>query len=123
MRGYKYIKFSKSTAKKNPDMIIREYNRLINIKEKEIKTFLEQSFEIPVAVVGIDTEKLNFILQEGTIYKYNGAFNLRTNIDHIVKILELIRTQQEHESKIYEELQKIKEEKIKFLTRFSTTNN
>jgi len=123
MRGYKYIKFSKSTAKKNPDMIIREYNRLINIKEKEIKTFLEQSFEIPVAVVGIDTEKLNFILQEGTIYKYNGAFNLRTDIEFIVKIYKSIKTQQEHESKIYEELQKIKEEKIKFLTRFSTTNN
>ena len=30
MRGYKYVKFSKGTAKGNPEMIDREYTRLIN---------------------------------------------------------------------------------------------
>lgn len=33
MIGFKHVKFSRGTAKKNPDMIIREYERLItNLK-------------------------------------------------------------------------------------------
>lgn len=43
---FKYVKFSKGTARNNPDMIINEYNRIIQENYAQIKSLWEEKHTV-----------------------------------------------------------------------------
>ena len=45
---FKFVDFSHGTAKKNPDMVIREYRRLINDLDSEIQPLREGDYRLDV---------------------------------------------------------------------------
>lgn len=45
---FKFVDFSHGTAKKNPDMVIREYRRLINHLDSEIQPLKEEDYRLNV---------------------------------------------------------------------------
>lgn len=47
---FKFVDFSHGTAKKNPDMIIREYRSLINALSSEIRVLRERDYRLNIAV-------------------------------------------------------------------------
>ena len=90
---FKYVKFSRGTAKKNPDMVIREYHRLIDDLSSEIQ------------VLKIRDYRLNIAVQD---YRVKDAFN-----DHIYK--DTISVSALEVIKFYEEIQKEKSVELKKL--------
>lgn len=47
---FKFVDFSHGTAKKNPDMVIREYRRLINDLGSEIRVLGKEDYRLNIAV-------------------------------------------------------------------------
>ena len=83
---FKFVSFSHGTAKKNPDMVIREYQKLISDLDSEIQ------------VLRIRDYRLNIAVQD---YRVKDAFN-----DHIYK--DTISVSALEVIKFYEEIQKEK---------------
>ena len=48
---FKFVDFSHGTAKKNPDMVIREYHRLIGHLNSEIQALKEEVYKLKVSKV------------------------------------------------------------------------
>lgn len=71
-----FVKYSKETARVNPDMILREYNRMIIIEEsKLIWKFPEEcylSFEIERDYIGDIKDNEKFYLLERTYIEETG---------------------------------------------------
>ena len=87
---FKFVSFSHGTAKKNPDMVIREYHRLIDDLNSETSSFEGRDY------------RLNIAVQD---YRVKDAFN-----DHIYK--DTISVSALEVIKFYEEIQR-KEKAIK----------
>ena len=81
---FKFVDFSHGTAKKNPDMVIREYRSLIHALSSEIQVLRGRDY------------RLNIAVQD---YRVKDAFNDHIYRDTIsVSALEII--------KFYEEIQR-----------------
>ena len=90
---FKFVDFSHGTAKKNPDMVIREYHRLIDDLNSEIRVLRGRDY------------RLNIAVQD---YRVKDAFNDCVYKDTIsVSALEII--------KFYEEIQREKAIELKKL--------
>lgn len=90
---FKFVDFSHGTAKKNPDMVIREYHRLIDHLDSEIQ------------VLRIRDYRLNIAVQD---YRVKDPFNDCIYKDTIsVSALEVI--------KFYEEIQREKASQLRKL--------
>ena len=121
MRGYKYIEFSKRTAIRNPNMIIREYEMLIQKYEKYAKDFITQMAEIDVEILGLDEHTILNYIEKNISIKHAIPFNkikIKVNPIKIQRILHVFHSQQEKAAEAYKELQKIKEEYNKFIKKF-----
>ena len=88
---FKFVDFSHGTAKKNPDMVIREYRSLINALSSEIRVLRERDY------------RLNIAVQD---YRVKDAFN-----DHIYK--DTISVSALEVIKFYEEIQRERATELK----------
>jgi len=119
MKNFKYVDFSKKTAHRNPDMVIHEYERLIeeiNIKLSKSKTGLIINIPITTEFI-INVETLREYIDNNHIdksYKYELSF---TQIENLYK--EIIKNFQS-EKNLIKTLENIKEELQQFKLKFKT---
>lgn len=83
-----YVKFSKATVKNNPDMIKREYERLLDNTKSEIKQ-IEKNIsqeKIPIIISVKDLQKIEIELSEEQSYLYHdGSYGHYVYFDGLKK--------------------------------------
>lgn len=121
MRNFKYVEFSRRTAKRNPNMIINEYNRLIReIDAKLSKSTTGLNINIPITT--------EFVIQCESLREHIHNSNIcnQHQYKHELSFIEIIdlykQTIKNFQSeinllKVYEDIKKELEEfKLKFKT-------
>jgi hypothetical protein len=107
MKSYKYVKFSRKTAKVNSGMILREYNNILESLNGSIQELYKERFKCKISVGNIrrnyDTE---------TVVEFDGDY---FDLKNVVEQIERKR------SDIIENIQKIrlvKKERSRFEQEF-----
>lgn len=106
---FKYVKFSKGTAKDNPDMIINEYNRIIQENYAQIKSLWEEKH-----TVHLDIRKSRVEDIMSNSYKTTVALS---SVE-IVKCYEKIQKENKRELALLELLDNMKDELEMFKSKY-----
>lgn len=112
MRGYKYVSFSKGTAKINTDMIVREYQRIIEEYEQDLIKFNKKKYTIK-------TKRLPFngsIVEKLDDERYEVTWKL--DYKQLKSIVKEIEEKESESVEKFKELELIKEEYSRFCKRF-----
>ena len=77
---FKHVKFSRRTAKDNPEMIVREYERLISQANNDIKSFLDK--EKNKVTVRVDKNKIIHQVNESNDYYHGNLLEFKLEFDY-----------------------------------------
>ena len=120
MIGYKYVKFSRGTAKDNPDMVLREYRRLLDISKKEWKWLEEHTNKIPIPLDD------SILKQIATLYTSDMPRDRRLereafvhfNFNQIENTYLTLKAVHESEIEAKRHYKSLEKERVKFRNRF-----
>jgi hypothetical protein len=106
MNGYMFVEFSKATAKSNPQMIVREYDRIIKDLKDKTEGFRSSYYEIILTKSELRRWDHNWVDHDEE-FKFKVSYNkLKTIIDEIhvkkskvIKELEVLRLIEDELSK------------------------
>ena len=116
MVGYEYVKFSKSTAKENPEMIIDAYYKKICELRTKIKPLHAKNYTINIS---INNSEIDSII---SMKKYPGSYDhiveLKVNSDEVIAVHNKIQKQLSQELMLEKKMYLIVDELNKFKRRF-----
>jgi hypothetical protein len=125
MKNFKYVKFSRRTAKLNSGMVIREYNRIITNQKNLVKEWTKLQYAVEVNIHDFDSNTIykisNEIEKHGKHNTYSTSSVLcKLSFDY-EKLKQIIKTI-ESKSKVMlhhiEILNEMKEELSRFKDKF-----
>lgn len=121
MRGYKYVKFSRGTAKQNPEMIIDAYIKKINNIEDYLKKFKTKKFKVRLR--NYETVLNTLITKSKILYNSGQPFEeeLELNSEDIIKYYKQLEKQNHMELLTLDLLNKVREELSKFKENYEKT--
>lgn len=114
MRQFKYVEFSRNTAKRNPEMIRDAYTKLIDQTQEKLTVLTEKQFSIRFYAGG---DLINRLKYEKPLNSYE-PFEIEVSANEILKIADQIKIKYHTQLGIKEELTKIREEYFRFNQRF-----
>lgn len=106
---FKYVKFSKGTARNNPDMIIREYYRLINEIHSQLSKFLNQERTVTVKM-----PISRFVDYSRSVYESH----VKLDAKEIIEYYEKIQKENKRELALLELLDNMKDELEMFKSKY-----
>lgn len=87
-KDYKFVKFSKATAKHNPEMICREYNKLIKEKANEMQPHIDERNKISecniIFALPIDNVAKTIYARQSLIHYGNRHEHYRDTISYFL---------------------------------------
>jgi len=118
MRGFKYVEFSRSTAKSNPWMIIREYERLITETKVDCKDLTDKTWKIKIKPSESTFNSL-YDWAKASISKHHikdmvSELDIDVNYDQLTHLVKLIKNARYSSVYAYEKIQSVEEELGKF---------
>lgn len=119
MRNFKYVKFSRSTAKQNPQMIIDAYNKLIDQTTEKLQDFNKRKHTININVYGTIGNELVQVRRELTQHKVS----IEVNALQIIQLYNKIIEQEKKSIELTSELEDIQRELVTFQKRFTDNFN
>lgn len=121
MWGYKYVKFSRGTAKQNPEMIIDAYIKKINNIEDYLKKFKTKKFKVRLR--NYETVLNTLITKSKILYNSGQPFEeeLELNSEDIIKYYKQLEKQNHMELLTLDLLNKVREELSKFKENYEKT--
>lgn len=114
MKGYKYVKFSRSTVKINPNMVFDAYTKLIESKEKGLKGFKAAKHKTTLRMDSRIMEdffaQLRHLSINETIerLRLHGGMEVYLNPKEVIVLHNHIMKKNQEELKLMEELEDIK---------------
>jgi len=119
MGRFKHVKFSRSTAKNNPSMIIREYKRIIDeLGDSISKIYVDRkSINIEITDRGISRDIAYEILRHPSPWEHK-LFSIKLNYIQIEHLYNLMTGMYKKELELRDTLNDIKEELDRFRIKY-----
>lgn len=108
--GFKYVNFSRRTARNNPNMIIREYHKVINDEQSKLDKFLDKKYE-----VSLNSQDPYKITSEMSRY---GKVKVNVDFEEIEEFYNKIVSRNQYEFKLLKHIREIKDELGRFTSKY-----
>ena len=118
MRGYKHIKFSRHTAKINPEMIIDAYNKLINSIEQDITNLHIKQDKIEISVITEFLYRSARLSAVELIEQYNKDISITLNPNEVIDLYNKVQDKYRKELVLQKLAETVREELSNFKNRF-----
>lgn len=118
MKSYKYVKFSKRTAKDNPQMIYREYSRLLNDCNSKINKYNSWERKVNIEIHKLDLNKIQLLSETKSHNHYIKYGKVSFNLAELRKIFNDLEEKEKQLNTLQKEKYNLEKEMNKFRIQF-----